>query len=115
MSFVPFKANKFDDFVSFSILSLKPSPNGKFLAAATDTSRQIIFESGTSNIVRDLYGERTLYYTSEIYLFQSSYSFAIVCQVIKMTVSRTQKLHGVSQACIFSAIRKRIRIFTFGK
>jgi len=58
MSYVPFKANKFDDFVSFSILSLKPSPNGKFLAAATDTSRQIIFESGTSNIVRDLYGER---------------------------------------------------------
>mmetsp|Transcript_12310 Transcript_12310/g.16069 ORF Transcript_12310/g.16069 Transcript_12310/m.16069 type:complete len:464 (-) Transcript_12310:367-1758(-) len=51
-------ANKFDDFVSFSILSLKPSPNGKFLAAATDTSRQIIFESGTSNIVRDLYGHK---------------------------------------------------------
>ena len=54
---VDFKANIFDDFVSFSILSLILSPNRMFLAAATDRSRQYnetkFFESGTSNIIRD--------------------------------------------------------------
>ena len=49
-------ANRFDDFVSFAILSLVPSPDGKYLAAATDTSRNIIFEACTPNIIRDLYG-----------------------------------------------------------
>ena len=56
LSIVDIKANIFDDFVSFSILSLIPSPNRMFLAAATDRSRQYneakFFESGTSNIIR---------------------------------------------------------------
>jgi len=57
LSIVDIKANIFDDFVSFSILSLIPSPNRMFLAAATDRSRHYNetknFESGTSNIIRD--------------------------------------------------------------
>lgn len=52
-------ANCFDDFVSFTILSLIPSPDGKYLAAATDASRNIIFEACTPIIVRDLYGKNT--------------------------------------------------------
>lgn len=39
-------------------MQLVLSPNGKYLCAATDASRNIIIEVGTSNIVRDLYGHK---------------------------------------------------------
>ncbi len=48
----------FDQHVSFAVMHLSPSPDGKYLCAATDTSRNIILEVGTSNIVRDLYGHK---------------------------------------------------------
>ena len=48
----------FDDHVSFAVLSLLPSPCGKYVAAATDTSRNIIMETGTDRIVRNLYGHK---------------------------------------------------------
>mmetsp|Transcript_20031 Transcript_20031/g.43414 ORF Transcript_20031/g.43414 Transcript_20031/m.43414 type:complete len:454 (+) Transcript_20031:56-1417(+) len=48
----------FDEHVSFTILSLLPSPDGKYLAAATDLSRNIIMETGTDKIVRNLYGHK---------------------------------------------------------
>ena len=47
----------FEEHVSFAIMHLVPSPDGKYLAAATDTSRNIIFEAGSSKIVRNLYGK----------------------------------------------------------
>lgn len=50
----------FDEHVSFAILSLRPSPNSKYIAAATDVSRNIIMEAGTERIVRNLYGVFTL-------------------------------------------------------
>ena len=55
-AFLP-AVHQHDDFVSFAILSLVPSPDGKYLGAATDTSRNIIFEAKSSKIVRDLYGK----------------------------------------------------------
>ena len=48
----------FDDFVSFAVMQLSVSPNGKYLCAATDSSRNIIIEVGTDNIIRDLYGHK---------------------------------------------------------
>jgi len=48
----------FDDHVSFAVLSLLPSPNGKYIAAATDASRNIILETGSDRIVRNLYGHK---------------------------------------------------------
>mmetsp|Transcript_14852 Transcript_14852/g.22502 ORF Transcript_14852/g.22502 Transcript_14852/m.22502 type:complete len:446 (+) Transcript_14852:158-1495(+) len=48
----------FDDFVSFAVMQLSLSPNGKYLCAATDASRNIIIEVGTENIIRDLYGHK---------------------------------------------------------
>lgn len=48
----------FDSHVSFTVMQLSLSPNGKYLCAATDNSRNIIIEVGTSNIVRDLYGHK---------------------------------------------------------
>ena len=39
-------------------MDLAVSPNGKYLCAATDASRNIILEVGTSNIIRDLYGHK---------------------------------------------------------
>lgn len=50
----------FQEHVSFAVLSLAPSPgnNGKYIAAATDTSRNIVLEAGSPRIVRDLYGHK---------------------------------------------------------
>lgn len=48
----------FDDHVSFAVLSLVPSPNGEYIAAATDASRNIILKAGTDKIVRNLYGHK---------------------------------------------------------
>jgi len=47
---------KGDDFCSFAVLDLRPSPCGKFLALATDTKRIIVIRTGTFEIVRNLYG-----------------------------------------------------------
>jgi WD40 repeat protein len=48
----------FDDHVSFCILDLKVSHNEKYLAAATDASRNIILDARTGRIIRDLYGHQ---------------------------------------------------------
>jgi WD40 repeat protein len=49
----------FDEHASFSVLSIQPSPKGgKYLALATDMSRNIIMETGTDRIVRNLYGHK---------------------------------------------------------
>lgn len=48
----------FDEHVSFTVLSLQPSPDGKYLAAATDSHRNIILETGTDRIARNLYGHK---------------------------------------------------------
>jgi len=45
-----------DEHVSFTVLSLVPSPCGKYIAAATDTSRNIILDAKTCRQVRNLYG-----------------------------------------------------------
>ena len=49
LSIVHIKANVFDDFVSFSILSLITYPNRMFLAAARQYNETKNFASGTSN------------------------------------------------------------------
>ncbi|KAL3781158.1 hypothetical protein ACHAW5_001201 [Stephanodiscus triporus] len=48
----------FDEHVSFAVLSLSPCPRGRYIALATDTSRNIIMEAGTERIVRNLYGHK---------------------------------------------------------
>lgn len=45
-----------DAHVSFSILFLHRSPCGRYLLAATDKSRHIVYAVGTNRIVRNLYG-----------------------------------------------------------
>lgn len=54
----------FDDHVSFAVLSLLPSPDGRYLAAATDISRNIIMEIKTSRIVKNLYGHKNDSYST---------------------------------------------------
>lgn len=76
-----------DDFVSFAILSLVPSPDGKYLGAATDTSRNIIFEAKSSKIVRDLYGHKNdgfstpkiAWSKSSMYLFGNTQDDPCIC------------------------------------
>lgn len=49
----------FDTHVSFTVMSLSPSPdnNGKYIAAATDTSRNIILQANSPKQIRNLYGK----------------------------------------------------------
>jgi len=46
----------YDTHCSFSVLNLQISDDGKLLLAATDKGRNIVFETGTPHIVRNLYG-----------------------------------------------------------
>lgn len=46
----------FDDHVSFCIMDLAVSPCGTYLAAATDTSRNMVLEAATGVQLRNLYG-----------------------------------------------------------
>lgn len=48
----------FDDHVSFAVMSLAPSPDGRYLAAATDSSRNIILRANSSKLIRNLYGHQ---------------------------------------------------------
>lgn len=54
----------FDEHVSFAVLALLPSPCGKYIALATDMSRNIIMEVGTEQIVRNLYGHKNDSYSN---------------------------------------------------
>ncbi len=62
----------FDDFVSFAVMQLSVSPNGKYICAATDSSRNIILEVGTANIIRDLYGHKNDSYSQPRVAWSSS-------------------------------------------
>lgn len=49
----------FDDHVSFAVMSLAPSPDGgRYLAASTDASRNIVLRTNSSQQVRNLYGHK---------------------------------------------------------
>jgi COMPASS component SWD3 len=45
-----------DDYVSFSVLELKLSPDGTALLASTDMSRAILFRQGTETQLQNFYG-----------------------------------------------------------
>mmetsp|Transcript_32004 Transcript_32004/g.52867 ORF Transcript_32004/g.52867 Transcript_32004/m.52867 type:complete len:440 (+) Transcript_32004:102-1421(+) len=46
----------FEEHVSFAVMDMAVSPNGKHLALATDTSRNIIIDAVTGKQLRNLYG-----------------------------------------------------------
>lgn len=46
----------FEDHVSFAVMDMSLSPNGKFIALATDTSRNIVIDAKTGKQIRNLYG-----------------------------------------------------------
>jgi COMPASS component SWD3 len=48
-----------DDYVSFTVLELKLSPDGSQLLASTDMSRAILFRQGTEIQMQNLYGFET--------------------------------------------------------
>jgi WD40 repeat protein len=48
-------AHPLDDHVSFAVLQLQPSPNGRFLAAATDSNRHMVIDLSLQRIVQNLY------------------------------------------------------------
>ena len=47
-----------DEHVSFCIMDLAVSPCGRYLAAATDASRNLILDAGTGQVLRSLYGHQ---------------------------------------------------------
>ena len=62
----------FDDFVSFAVMQLSLSPNGKYLLAATDSSRNIIIEIESDKIIRNLYGHKNDCYSQPRVAWSSS-------------------------------------------
>lgn len=50
----------FEDHVSFAVMDMAVSPDGKYIALATDVSRNIIMEIATGKQVRNLYGTYTI-------------------------------------------------------
>lgn len=54
-------AGGFEDHVSFAVMDMAVSPNGKYLALATDTSRNIVIDIETGKHIRNLYGECCYY------------------------------------------------------
>lgn len=48
---VSLNASEWDTHVSFTVLSLSPSPCGRYLLAATDKARLIVYRMGTNTIV----------------------------------------------------------------
>jgi WD40 repeat protein len=46
----------FEEHVSFAVMDMAISPNGKYLALATDTSRNIVIDAVTGRQLRNLYG-----------------------------------------------------------
>ncbi|KAL7460071.1 hypothetical protein ACHAXS_000540 [Conticribra weissflogii] len=78
----------FDEHVSFSVLSLLPSPNngGKYLAAATDTSRNIILETRSERIVRNLYGHKNDGFSNPKIAWSSSGQVCVVYCSISVLV-----------------------------
>ena len=79
--------DRFDDHVSFSVLSLQPSPKGDYVAAATDVSRNIILKANSDRIVRNLYGHtndgfsnpKIAWSSSGQYIFGNSQNENCVC------------------------------------
>ena len=48
----------FDEHVSFAVMDLAVSPDGRYLAAATDTSRNLILDRSSGSQIRNLYGHQ---------------------------------------------------------
>ena len=84
------------DHVSFAILDLRPCPQGNYLAAATDTSRNLILELSSRSggdtvvscrIIRDLYGHvndgfsqpKVAWSLNGQYLLGNSQDEAVIC------------------------------------
>uniref|UniRef100_A0A7S2ENR5 Autophagy-related protein 16 domain-containing protein n=1 Tax=Trieres chinensis TaxID=1514140 RepID=A0A7S2ENR5_TRICV len=92
----------FEDHVSFAIMHLVPSPDGKYLAAATDTSRNIIFEAGSSKQIRNLYGHKNdgfsqpkiAWSSSGQYLFGNTQEDSSVCVWDIASASIVRRLDG---------------------
>lgn len=102
----------FDEHVSFAVLSIQASPNGgKYLALATDMSRNIIIETGTDRIVRNLYGHKNDGFSNPKVAWSSNGSVRIIIKLLclfssllaPLTSCLLQYLYGNSQDenCIF--------------
>ena len=94
--------DRFDDHVSFSVLSLQPSPNGKYVAAATDAARNIIVEANSDRIVRNLYGHnndgfsnpKLAWSSSGQYIYGNSQNENCVCVWDVASSSLVKRLEG---------------------
>mmetsp|Transcript_71706 Transcript_71706/g.123219 ORF Transcript_71706/g.123219 Transcript_71706/m.123219 type:complete len:162 (+) Transcript_71706:566-1051(+) len=53
---VPLNHAAWDKHVSFTVLGLEPSPDGKFLLAATDSNKHVVYPAGGHQHVRFLVG-----------------------------------------------------------
>jgi COMPASS component SWD3 len=83
-----------DDFISFTVMELKFHPNGKYLLAATDKSRLILFRTRTNEQVLNIYGvatdaltqPRLVWHPNGRYFFVSQENSICVVDITTQTV-----------------------------
>ena len=105
-------------------MQLALSPNGKYLCAATDASRNIIIEVGTSNIVRDLYGHKVsdkIFSMNSFLFIEENYHAMIIgapgpdiFSSCRMMASVNLELHGQAAENIFLETLRKIVACAFG-
>ena len=73
----------FEDHVSFAVMDMAVSPNGKYIALATDTSRNIVVDASNGKQIRNLYG-------AFLWIRYSAYTLCdIVCSVLYWSCIRS--------------------------
>ena len=112
-------------------MDLSVSPNGKYLCAATDTSRNIIIEVGTNNIVRSLYGHkndgfsqpRIAWSSSGQYIFGNTQEDSSICvwdiastKMVKRLEGHTGQLRDIfgsktSDTIVTSSYDKKVKVW----
>merc|ERR1712060_124118 len=77
-----------DSIVSFTVLSMAVSPDGKLLAVCTDKSRIIVFQSFSNMQLRNLYGAVIGEYDVPSVCFSHDKSFIYITSSLPQTTRR---------------------------
>lgn len=92
----------FEEHVSYAVMDMAISPNGKFLALATDTSRNIVIDAVTGKQIRNLYGHtndgfsnpRIAWSSNGQYVFGNTQEDGSVCVWDVASSSIVKRLEG---------------------
>jgi len=120
-----------DDHVSFTVLDLVPSPDGKYLLASTDKSRLVLYPVGSSAQLRWYYGAvndelcqtRACWHPSGAYIYVTSQDQKLYCwkvtsqKVVAQLVGHTGTVRDLDiswdgKTLISASFDKSLRLWT---